>query len=154
MSRSQDEKVSRETWIRFGLPAPETEVRVCFDRLWRVDFVWHNPGEGLSCWNTLAVEVHGGMWRGMAHSSSPKDFSKGHRVALNGWHRMEFTPAQVLSGYGPSVVAAFLAGNSEPMLPLDPEDRRKGSLRAAKQARVAIKACAAAKNPRKAAKNC
>ena len=115
-------KVTRDTWARFGLPAPNAEVRVCKDRLWRVDFFW--PPE------KLAVEIHGGMWCAGAHARSPKDFAKGHRVTLNRWWRMEFTVDQVTSGYAPEVVRAFLAGANycgrKPVLPADPEDRRKG----------------------------
>ena len=119
------QSITRDTWTRFGLPAPATEVRVCLDRLWRVDFAWHSPEHG----RTLAVEVHGGTWVGGGHSRGARqvtDFVKGQRVALNGWHRMEFTPRQVTSGYAPAVVGAFLRGQTAATLPPDPEDRRKG----------------------------
>lgn len=121
------QSIAADTWTRFGLPLPVTEVRVCKDRLWRVDFVWRT-WNGLTC-RTLAVEVHGGTWSGGRHSrgaAQASDFVKGQRCALNGWHRMEFTTRQVTSGYAAAVVRAWIEGDSAPKLPPDPEDRRRG----------------------------
>lgn len=142
--------ITRDTWSRFGLPAPATEVRVCDDRLFRVDFVWYcQCAKGCDDRQrvALAVEVHGGTWMSGRHSrgtAQAADMVKGQRCALRGWHRMEFTPQQVTSGYGPAVVAAWLRGDANPVLPPDPEDRRKG--------RKAPRVCAGENNAGKAAR--
>ncbi len=130
---SAKQTITRDTWARFGLPAPHAEVRVCDDRLFRVDFLWYSDQRQTA----LAVEVHGGIWMRSGGNSGraghsggavqATDFVKGHRCTLRGWHRMEFTPRQVTSGYAPAVVAAWLRGDENPVLPPDPEDRRKSA---------------------------
>ncbi len=142
MTRKAKQTITAETWTRFGLPRPEVEVRVCEDRMWRVDFLWE-CGCAIGCVDRppvrLSVEVHGGTWVGGGHSRGVRqasDFAKGHRCTLNGWHRMEFTPRQVTSGYAPAVVKAWLMGDRAPELPPDPDDRRKGRVRNAQSAAV------------------
>lgn len=127
--------ISADTWERFGLPWPFEEMVVVKGRKWRADFLWRTWKSGITASQpaALVVEVNGGVWRGGRHSGGIgqiRDMEKLNHLALHGYAVMQFTPKQVLSGYAPALVQAWLEGKAAPDLPPDPEQQKKPKRRA------------------------
>lgn len=92
-----------------GLPAPETEVRVCRDRKWAFDYAW-------SPWR-IACEVEGGVFTDGRHTRGlgyTEDCEKYNQAAISGWLVIRATTAMVADGRALAALrAAFSARGLE-----------------------------------------
>lgn len=90
-----------------GLPPPEREARLIPERKFRWDFVWRS--------HKIAVEVHGGIWRGKgAHNTGTaitRDCEKANLAALAGFRTLFFTTGMVKDGTAAELLRRALCGS-------------------------------------------
>lgn len=82
----------------------EREYRFHEERMWRVDFAFHDFN--------LAVEIEGGagFGRHSRREGFTNDCRKYNALTLAGWRLLRFTTAMVMSGEAINTVVAALAG--------------------------------------------
>ena len=79
-----------------GLPAPVTQYRAVAGRKFAFDFAWPLPG-----WDSLLVEVQGGIWKPGGHSTGKgitRDCEKINLATLSGWRCLHVTKEHIESG--------------------------------------------------------
>lgn len=90
------QKIFSQVCQKNGLPKPTPEYRFHSKRVWRIDYYFTNPINGIR----IALEVEGGIWNYGRHnrpSGFIKDMEKYNSLALEGILLLRVLPRELLT---------------------------------------------------------